>query len=47
MSQNLKDIGAAYNTLRVEVAAAVADLLALKKLVNQIVDDLQVAGIET
>ncbi len=45
MSQDLKDIGAAYNTLRVELAAAVADLLAVKKLLNALVDDAQGYGL--
>jgi hypothetical protein len=47
LDQAQKDIGTAFNTLRVEVAAAVADILALKKVVNQIVDDLQAYGIES
>ena len=47
LDQAQKDIGTAFNTLRVELAAAVADILALKKLVNQVVDDLQAYGIES
>ncbi len=47
MSQDLKDIGVAFNTLRVEVAAAVADLLVVKKLINSLIDDAQGYGLAT
>lgn len=43
--QAMKDIGTAFNTLRVEVAAAVADILAMKKNDNKIIDALQALGI--
>ncbi len=45
VNQAQKDIGTAFNTLRVEVAAAVADLADLKQLVNAVIDDLQADGL--
>lgn len=47
LDQAQKDLGTAINTIRVELAAAVADILAVKKLLNQVVDDLQAFGIES
>lgn len=44
-NQLAKDVGTAYNTLRVEVAAAVADILAMKKNDTAIIDALQALGI--
>ncbi len=38
---------AAILSLNTQLVALAADVLALKKIINQIVDDLQVAGIET
>lgn len=45
LDQAQKDIGTAFNTLRVEVAAAVADILAIKKLLNSLIDDHQSYGL--
>ena len=45
LDQAQKDIGTAFNTLRVEVAALVADLADVKQALNSVIDDLQVLGL--
>ena len=45
--QLAKDLGTKINALRTDHIALIADVLALKKLVNQIVDDLQAYGVES
>jgi hypothetical protein len=45
LDQAQKDIGTAFNTLRVEVAALVADLADVKQALNSVIDDLQAFGL--